>query len=114
MNQTDSSRFITLDWDNISLAEAQKRCQWILDNYSDISKLMLSLSPTKGFHVRLHFDYPHLIARVRRSLKDDGNRLLHDLLNRPDYVHDILWNRKVINGVYWYSEQIQTWNPQSN
>jgi hypothetical protein len=106
MNPTTSSKFITLDWDDISIEEAKRRVRYICDNYTDIQKLVLSLSPLSGFHVRLTFIYPHLVAKLRRELKDDGNRLVNDILNRPDNVHDILWRRKNYAGTKWEEKEL--------
>jgi len=110
MNLRTSSKFITLDWDNISIHEANRRIQYIYDNYTDIQKLVCCFSPLKGFHVRITFKYPHLVVKIRKELKDDGNRLINDILNRPDYIHDILWNRKSYANQVWYEEPLKMSN----
>lgn len=110
MNQWTTSKYITLDWDDISINEARSRIEWIRSNYINIQKLVLSLSPLSGFHVRISFYHPVLVAKVRRSLKDDGNRLVNDLLNRPNHIHDILWVRKNYQGLAWKEQDLVEWN----
>lgn len=109
MNTDFKGKYFTLDWDNISIDEAKRRCDFILKNYTNIQKLVLSLSPTKGFHVRCYCYGNTVIAKMRRELKDDGRRLVHDLLNRPDNIHDILWSRKTISGIVWEEKELRVY-----
>ena len=108
MNVDTRGRYLTLDWDNISIDEAYRRVRYICKNYANVSQLVLSLSPTKGFHVRLSMHSDTNIAAMRRELKDDGNRLVHDLLNRPNHIHDILWSRKTVSGIVWEEKELIT------
>lgn len=106
MNENQSDTYITLDWDNISIDESVRRIRYILDNYSTLKRLELHFSPTKGFHCVLWFKFPVLVAKIRRALKDDGTRLVNDLLNRPSYVYNILWSRKHVQNTVWESKEI--------
>lgn len=105
MNLKTTSRKITLDWDNIKLDEAVHRYNEIIDS-PNCQGAILSRSPTKGFHCRVWFFHPVRIARCRFNLNDDPRRLLHDLFNRSDNVHDILWDRKSIGGIIYKAQQI--------
>ena len=110
MNPDYKAKYLTLDWDNISIDEAHKRCDNILEMFSNIRRLVLSLSPTKGFHVRVYCYSNTNVAMMRRTLKDDGRRLVHDLLNRPGDIHDILWDRKIVSGITWEAQKIKTYD----
>ncbi len=103
------SKSLTLDWDNISIDEAFKRCLYILKNHCNVRKLMLSLSPHKGFHVRVFLFGYACILPLRRIWKDDGRRLVNDILNRPDHIHDILWTRKTDSRGVWEEKHLKTW-----
>ena len=93
-----TSNYVTLDWDKISLQEALVR--FININESpNTRRATLSLSPRKGFHVRVWLHHPVIVAKYRFNFGDDPRRLLHDLFNRPDHIHDILWARKTIAGI---------------
>ena len=105
MKIDDTSRYITLDWDNINLHEAVSQYNAILDS-PNVSKATLSRSACKGFHCRVWFIYPVLIARCRFELGDDPRRLLHDLFNRTGLIHDVLWSRKTIAGIVYKAETI--------
>ena len=108
MNPRTRAKYFTLDWDNISLDEAHRRVSFILDNYANVHKIVLLLSPIKGFHVKCYCYSDTNVADIRNELKDDGNRLIHDLMNRPEHIHDILWTKKVINHIEWTSEKLLT------
>lgn len=114
MNIELKAKHFTLDWDNISIEEAYRRCQYILDNYANVRELLLSLSPTKGFHVRVHLYGASYVARMRNEMKDDGNRLIHDILNRPDNIHDVLWSRKTIQGIPWEERHLKLYRRNEN
>ena len=109
MSPDFKSKYITLDWDNISIDEANKRMQYILDNYANVKQFVLSLSPTKGFHCRITLYSASNVARLRKEWKDDGRRLVNDLLNRPDRIHDILWSRKTLYGITWEEKELTTY-----
>ena len=89
----------TLDWDNITLDECLYRLHFIRKNHSNTKKLEYRLSPSKtGFHVRARLHGNACIPRLRMEFWDDPRRLLHDIFNRPDNIHDVLWDRKRIKG----------------
>lgn len=108
LNVNTRGKYLTLDWDDITYAEAERRIDYIFDNYSNVRKLVLSQSPLSGYHVRLYLYGDTNIALMRRAFKDDGRRLVHDLLNRPYYIHDILWSRKTVQGIPWESIELKT------
>ena len=102
------SKYLTLDWDNIGIEEAFKRVGYILANHTNVRKLVLSFSGFKGFHVRVYLYGNSNIVLLRKAWKDDGNRLINDILNRDDNTHDILWTRKVVDGIESKEEEILT------
>lgn len=105
MNLETTGTKLTLDWDNINLYEAVLRFDEILDS-PNCKRAILYRSPTKGFHCRVWFLYPVRVAICRFQLNDDPRRLLHDLFNRSDIVHDILWSRKSIRGIIYKAKTI--------
>lgn len=113
MNTSYMAKYFTLDWDNISIDEAKRRCDFILKNYTNVQELVLSLSPTKGFHVRCYCYGLTCVAKMRNELKDDGRRLVHDILNRPDNIHDVLWSRKTVCGIPWEEKELMTYGKTS-
>ena len=110
MRLSQKAKSLTLDWDNISIDEAYKRVDYILENHCNVRKLMLSLSPHKGFHVRVSLFGFATILPLRNEWKDDGRRVVNDILNRPDHVHDILWLRKTDSRGTWEEKHLKTWN----
>lgn len=98
MNVIAEAKYFTLDWDRITIEEAKRR-YYKLVSCDYIQKAYLSLSPTKGFHVRVHTNMPINIAHMRNIWKDDGRRLVNDILNRDCGTHDILWTGKVVHGI---------------
>jgi len=103
------SKFITLDWDNINLHQAMSQYNAILDS-PNVKKVKLSKSSTKGYHCSVEFYFPVIIALSRFNLGDDPRRILHDLFNRPDHIHDILWTRKIIGGIVHESKKLVEWS----
>lgn len=107
MNINDTSRFITLDWDNIGIGEAEARVKSLWINHPNIQKIRLHQSSRgNGFHCRIMFKFPVRIASARLALGDDCRRLCHDLLNRPNHIHDILWDYKVIKGTKFATKEV--------
>ena len=109
MKIDETSKFITLDWDNINLHQAVSQYNAILES-PNVSKATLSRSARKGFHCRVWFLYPVLVAKCRFELGDDPRRLLHDLFNRPSHIHDVLWSRKTVAGIVFKSQKICEWS----
>jgi len=106
VNINEISRFITLDWDNIKIGEAEARTKSLYENHPNIKRIRLHESPTKGYHCRIEFRYPVRIASARLALGDDCRRLCHDILNRPENIHDILWSYKVIKGTKFCTKEL--------
>lgn len=86
-------KFVTLDWDNIDLQVALIRFSEIAKSDNTI-RTILSLSPRKGYHVRIWLRFAVRLVIYRLGHSDDPRRLYHDLVNRPPHIHDILWIRK--------------------
>lgn len=107
MNLDKKAKYLTLDWDAISYNEALKRVYYI-KKQTNVRKIELSLSPTNGFHVRVSLYGNSNILLLRRAWKDDGRRIIHDIFNRPDNLHDILWSRKTIDGIVWEEKHLIT------
>ena len=102
MNPDYVDNCFTLDWDDISRDECRRRIDFIRFHYSStIRKIQVSLSPLSGYHIRIQTSHLVQVALWRRALKDDGNRLVHDLLNRSSSIHDILWCKKVTSTGTW-------------
>ena len=99
------------DWDRITNAKALERVCWIWDNNRNIKHLKLSRSPCNGYHVRLWFFKWVNVAEYRRKYLDDGRRLVHDLIDNPDHIHDILWNEKEVTPeLSFYEVDLLEWN----
>ncbi len=99
---------IRLDWDAITLGEARRRAQLILLD-SRVSGLRVCLSPTDGFHVYVETLYqlnPMAIIRLRNEWKDDGNRLVKDLLEMGMTHRDVLFKYKYKNGLKWSEREL--------
>lgn len=101
----EKSKFITLDWDDISYDEFCQRIRFIKTN-PDVSRVRAQMSPCSGYHVWIEFYEPVYIAELRAYYNDDGNRLVNDLLNRSGCVHDVLWTRKTMDGITWEAVSI--------
>jgi len=109
MKIDQTSRFITLDWDNISIHEALWQYREICE-HENTKSAKLSRSATKGFHCRITLNFPVLIAQYRFRHWDDPVRILKDLFNSNNYVHDILWTRKIIKKKVFRSQEIMVYN----
>ena len=95
---------ITLDWDDITLEAALKRVSQIRLNPL-VESISLSLSPCSGFHVFVssYFDLnPIKVFKLRNDWKDDGNRLVKDILSAGRPYRDVMFNFKERGGVRWY------------
>ena len=99
MNLEYRDRYLTLDWDDIDRDACIHRMQAILEDYSNVKELLFRQSPSKsGWHIRVILHANTNVPLMRFKLQDDPRRLLHDIFNRADYVHDVLWDRKTIQG----------------
>ena len=99
-----NSKTFTLDWDDITIGELRRRLAFMEKTLSSLRRYTVSLSPMSGYHIRVECHGPVCVATMRDVYKDDGRRLVNDILNRPDYIHDILWSRKTNHGVSWESK----------
>ena len=95
-----------LDWDDISFNECKRRISTIMKS-SLVQALELRLSATSGFHIIVSCENlsKEGIYRLRRIWKDDGRRLVADILDRG-FHRDVLFRYKVIAGTTWYEEPI--------
>ena len=88
---------IRLDWDKISYSVAIKRLEHIKKN-THIRKIELRESPSgNGYHVYLTpFSFLHysIVWRLRRLWKDDGNRLVKDVMNKKAKFRDVMFESK--------------------
>lgn len=109
MNLNERSKIITLDWDNITPYQARLWCAVIYRRFSVVS-VALFQSPTKGFHCIVTFAFDVNVLRARRMFKDDGNRIINDIFNRPPHIHDVLWTSKTKYNVRWYAIHLFTWD----
>lgn len=109
MSPDYKAKYFTLDWDNISIDEAYSRFKRICQSIN-VSDAYLSLSATKGFHVRVHTHGLVTVADMRDYWKDDGRRLVHDILNKPDNIHDVLFTRKTVDSVTWEASPLTEWH----
>lgn len=99
MNVHTQGKYLTLDWDDTTYEECMDRLEKLHLYHSDIKKLVYRQSAGKrGYHVQCWFNCNVSIPLMRFKLQDDPRRLLHDIFNRPDYIHGILWRRKTIEG----------------
>ena len=85
---------ITLDWDKITYAEAFKRIRYIMeDPYT--KKIELRASPNlDGLHVYIESANEGGITKTwsdRRRYKDDGRRLVGDILSPRSYWRNVMF-----------------------
>lgn len=106
-------QLIRLDWDNITSEEAYKRCHTIRQD-PRVKSLEIRQSAISGYHIYVdtwHTINPTLVYKLRRSWKDDGRRLLLDILFRKETVpKDILFVKKNLNGVEWRETPLFKWS----
>ena len=98
---------LTLDWDRITLSEAMKRMNKIIER-KDIDFAELWKSSTKGYHLYIKFLEPVQLLPLRWAWKDDGIRLIKDQ-DRSHKAHDILWKVKRISGMNHYAQKVITY-----
>jgi Recombination endonuclease VII len=112
------SNEITLDWDSeaptryvlyqhgidrmLSIRQARERFIKFCKTEKPISA-SLSLSPLKGFHIRAKFSRLVDNWAIRDKWKDDGNRVIHEILGHVDGVKllngdtpEFFWQGKII------------------
>ena len=102
---------IDLDWDHITTEELCHRiCKISLYNF--VYSIQVLLSPTDGYHVIVK-TYNHvpefLYFKLRHDWKDDGRRLIHDVLFRRGEKHScIMFKKKIIGNTVWTEENLFT------
>ena len=102
--------YFTLDWDNIDITEAKMRFIRICGE-EPVYKVALYLSALSGWHIEAWTFKPIIIALIRKRWGDDGNRLVHDLIDRCDSnVHDVLWQIKYVGPNKFYQREVSTWH----
>ena len=104
-----TSQQIRLDWDDISFNECKRRISMIMKS-SLVQALELRLSAKSGFHIIVSCELlsKEGIYRLRRIWKDDGRRLVADILDRG-FHRDVLFRYKVVAGTTWFEEPICTY-----
>jgi len=102
--------YFTLDLDKIDIIEAGKRFNMIIKE-QPVFRVILYLSSWNGWHIEA-FCYEKIhVAKVRRRYKDDGARLIHDLIDRMDSkVHDVLWQEKNIGPYKFNQMKVTEWH----
>ena len=102
--------YFTLDLDQTPIEEAIKRFYTIIDN-EPVHRVILYLSARSGFHIEAFTYRKVLIAFTRRKYGDDGQRLIHDLIDRLDSdVHDVLWQVKQVGPYNFKQVKIKEWH----
>ena len=97
----EETKLIGLDWDNIAYSIAKERVDFIL-KYDFIDYIDLFESPNgEGYHARIYTKYPipyEQRLRYRQQWKDDGRRIVTDLLKADSSPKEVLFNCKIYNG----------------
>lgn len=102
--------YFTLDLDNIDLKAADK-CVKLIIKEQPVYRVILYFSPLSGFHVEAFCFRKILVAQTRKLYGDDGQRLVHDLIDRCDHTqHDVLWQEKYIGPHLFKQEKITEWH----
>jgi len=88
---------IGLDWDSIAYYEARKRIDDIIKN-DFVDYIDLFESPSgEGYHVKVYtkqyFPYTKRL-QLRQSWKDDGKRIVTDLLKSNQAPKEVLFYKK--------------------
>ena len=102
--------YFTLDWDNIDIKEASERYKMMI-KAEPIYHIKFYLSAMSGWHIEAWTYKPVIIAQIRKRWGDDGNRLVHDLIDRCDSnVHDVLWQIKYVGPNKFYQKLVTSWH----
>ena len=98
---------IKLDWDSIGYSEAIRRIRIIKQNpiieYLDL----FASSSGDGYHVYLYTKSEVNSLEYRDMYKDDGKRVVTDLLKRDESPKDVLFQYKILNGKKYQVEFIK-------
>lgn len=95
MNLDHTSTYYTLDWDDITLQECKDRLRFIAQ-HPQTHSVQYRQSANSGYHVKVGLRKRMAVLPLRRKYRDDGRRIINDILNRPTHIHDILWDTKLI------------------
>lgn len=109
MNLDHRAKYYTLDYDRCTYKRLLAWLFWILLD-KDTKRLMYRRSPRrKGYHVFVRTKHEVVVAKKRRKFRDDPRRLVHDLLNRPSHIHDVLWSQKRVKGKVYKAGKWSEW-----
>jgi hypothetical protein len=86
--------FVTLDLDGISYREALKLFHEFLEKEKPLNAA-LYFSATRGFHVEATFKQMRDNWALRDYWKDDGRRLVHEILGERMEIGETLWDCKI-------------------
>ena len=105
---------IQLDWDGIAFSLAKQRLNKI-KKMKPVKGYQIFESPRgDGYHVYISLKKPVSEKdsyKLRQFWKDDGNRIIMDVLYRPRHVpHDILFNKKLYMGQVLKERFIEGWS----
>lgn len=99
----------TLDFDNTTYKELLAKI-FAVSIDKDTLRLKYRRSCRRnGYHVVVETKVPVLVLPKRKKFGDDRKRMMHDILNRPDHIHDVLWSRKTINGRVYRAGKWSAW-----
>ena len=93
---------ICLDWDLIALAEALERIERIKLNNTIKQITLYESASQKGYHCICETYYymnPTLVYILRRAWKDDGDKLVEDVMYKSAPFREVLFSYKVIKGL---------------
>jgi len=99
----------TLDYDCCTYKQLLSRIFYILLDRTTKRLRYRRSARKKGYHVEVQTIQPVLVLRKRKKFRDDPKRLIHDIMNRPDHIHDVLWTRKTINGKVYNAGKWSKW-----
>ena len=92
---------ICLDWDLIALPEALKRIEKIKLNNTIKQITLYESASQKGYHCICETYYymnPTLVYILRRAWKDDGDKLVEDVMYKSAPFREVLFSYKVVKG----------------
>ena len=111
MNPELQDNYFTLDWDRITIEKAYERLRFMWQSNKMIMRLKLSMSPCNGYHVRGWTFKNIKVAEIRNLYLDDGRRLVHDIMDNPEHIHDILWNEKEVTpDLSFHEVELEDWH----
>ena len=121
MKPDEQGYYFTVDLDGGDILHAAKVYNAII-HQQPVYRVRLMFSPFNGFHIEAFLYQLIVIAKLRRLYGDDGNRLVHDIIDRLDVqYHDVLWDEKQLDDynkwpdatnhdIWFKSELITEWH----